>query len=115
MDSELFCCENCFEDFFLKRQIMSYKNPGVCSFCNSRSDHCIPPQELESIFTPLTNLYTSINDIFTLEMLKDGYDGEYLWEKLANEWNVFSDVILSGQNADELLKDSEDIFSSTGD
>jgi len=104
MESDFFCCVNCFEDFFLKRHIINCNNVNNCSFCNSTSVYCISPQYLEIFFVPLANLYTSINDFFPSEILKNGYNGEYLWEKLANEWMVFSDAILEVDNANALLK-----------
>jgi len=96
------CCENCFSDFVLKRYIKENGQQGSCSFCGSSSVSCLPPGSLESFFIPLLGLYVPAEDVMPTELLKE-YDGSFFWERLTEEWVIFSDEVV--EQADDLLKE----------
>jgi len=93
------CCENCFDDTFLKDHVKEEGKPGRCDFCRRSSHHCIEPEELHGLFEPVLKLYERIEEFMPLEDLKV-WDGDFIWDKLQEEWGIFSDKVDRG----ELLK-----------
>lgn len=82
------CCINCFNDSFLQERIKEEGNPGPCDFCKKRSKYCVEPETLRDMFEHVVNLYTPIEDFMPLHDLKQ-WDGDYIWEKLQSDWELF--------------------------
>jgi len=97
----MYCCDECFNDIFLKQHIRDNGKPGYCDFCRKSSDCCVEPETLQGLFDPLVNLYDVIENFMPLEDLKT-WDGEFLWEKLQNDWEIFSSY--DPKNNEELLR-----------
>lgn len=85
----VFCCQYCFEDSFIKKHIIENGEQGNCSFCNRENTECIPPEKLNSVFLPLLNLYSPIENFIPKEELSE-YKGQFIWDKLDEDWNIFS-------------------------
>jgi hypothetical protein len=83
------CCDECFNDKYLKEYIKKHGQAGHCDFCNSDRKHCINPYELHDMFSPLVKLYVDVNEIMPMEELKN-YQGDYLYERLNDDWDIFS-------------------------
>jgi hypothetical protein len=83
------CCINCFEDNILKDHIGEYGSKGECDFCGSENVHCIDPEDLADLFMPVINLYRIVEDFMPTYDLKHR-DGEFIWEKLDQEWGIFA-------------------------
>ena len=90
------CCIHCFNDDYLKKQIKDRGSPGECNFCGRRSRYCIEPSELAGLFMPVISLYSIWEDFMPLHQLKNS-EGEFIWEKLDQDWNVFSCLNYSKQ------------------
>lgn len=85
-----FCCTECFLDDYLKELIKEEDTLGKCSFCGSENVYLIDPQELQGYFDPLINLYTAQVEFYPVELLKE-CEGRFIWEILAEDWDVFDD------------------------
>jgi hypothetical protein len=94
------CCPNCFNDKFLKNHLRENGGPGNCDFCGKRSRYCIDPEELASLFRPVIDLYSIVEDFMPLYDLKE-WDGEFVWEKLNHDWEIFD---LDYKQQEELLR-----------
>lgn len=84
------CCINCFDDEYLRDYIKENGIPDKCHFCGKKSKYCIEAKDLQELFLPMINLYTPIEDFMPGEDLKR-WDGEFLWEEIDADWNIFSD------------------------
>jgi len=80
---------NCFDDKFLKDHIKEYGSKSSCDFCGSKNVPCIDPEELADLFIPVINLYSIVEDFMPTHDLKHR-DGEFIWEKLDQEWGLFA-------------------------
>ena len=90
MECSKLCCVDCFTDATLKLHIKKNSSgKGWCNFCKKKSEHCIEPSELEELFVPIVNLYSSIETFMPMEMLKE-YEGQNLAEKLSEDWEIFT-------------------------
>lgn len=93
-------CENCFEDQEIRAIIRNNNRYGTCSVCGS-SDVCIYDTdvdfELSGILDNLINVYTPENS------LPNNYptdDRQLLCDILKNDWEIFSEKLMS----DDILK-----------
>ena len=93
------CCENCFNDLFLKEYIKENGEIGDCDFCNSKNVHCIPPTELADLFWPVVSLFSPVEEFMPMEDLKE-WDGDFIWEKIQDYWDMFN---LNYDNQRELM------------
>ena len=84
-----YCCVNCFNDKTLKDYIMEEGEIANCSFCGSQDAYCLLPGELEELFIPIVELYDIIEDFMPLEDLKT-WSGQFIWEILNEDWDVFA-------------------------
>ncbi|MDQ5984806.1 MAG: hypothetical protein CSYNP_00502 [Syntrophus sp. SKADARSKE-3] len=94
------CCPNCFSDEYLKSYLKENGHRGTCDFCCKNSAYCIDPEELADLFLPVIHLYSIVEDFMPTEELKE-YDGEFIWEKLNNDWEIFN---LDYKEQEELLR-----------
>jgi hypothetical protein len=85
----MLCCVDCFNDSYLKKIIQEEGQLGNCDYCESKSKYCIHPEDLADYFRPLVDLYTPVEDFMPLHDLKEGH-GEFIWEKLQDDWDVFA-------------------------
>ena len=85
-----FCCTECFLDDYLKELIKEEDTLGKCSFCGSENVYVIDPKELQLYFDPLINLYTAQVEFYPVYLLKE-CEGRFIWEILAEDWEVFDD------------------------
>lgn len=104
-----YCCVNCFNDKTLKDYITDKNELGDCDFCDSQNVYCIEPSELEELFLPLVLLYDTIENFMPMEDLKK-WDGQFIWEKLNEDWDTFA--IYDYDKQQELM---EAIFSRRDD
>ena len=88
----MYCCENCFCDFFLKSIIASIGITNNCDFCGSTDVFCIKPAKIEGYFRPLIDLYSPIEKIVHPEELPE-YKGHKIWDKIHQDWHVFNESI----------------------
>jgi len=84
-----YCCVNCFNSDYLKEYVRDEDKLGNCSFCEAQNVYCIRPHELEDLFIPIVDLYDIIENFMPMEDLKT-WDGEYIWEKLSEDWDIFT-------------------------
>lgn len=97
-----FFCNNCFNSETLKDFIKINGEPGHCDFCGNDSQYCIEPSKLEGLFLPLVSLYEEIVNFMPMHDLKEN-KGEFLYEKLSAEWDVFCSHDIDKHN--ELLEE----------
>jgi hypothetical protein len=90
------CCINCFNDEYLKQHIKEEGSPGKCTFCGSRSRYCIEPEKLYDLFQPVMNLYSAWEDFMPTYDMKNR-DGDFIWEKLDNDWGIFEGLSYADQ------------------
>jgi hypothetical protein len=83
------CCDNCFNDKYLKNYLRENGHRGTCNFCGKSSSYCIDPEELADLFLPVIHLYSVVEDFMPMEELKE-LDGDFIWEKLSNDWDIFN-------------------------
>lgn len=102
-----YCCDKCFNDEHLKNIIQESGIPGHCDYCNSDSQYCIEPIKLQETFLPLVNLYEGVTNFMPGEELSR-FQGDHLWDKLNNDWEIFS--FYESEKQEELVKE---ILSST--
>lgn len=86
------CCEKCFLDTYLIELIKDQNNIGNCDFCGSKGIFCVDCGDLTELFMPLAELYVPVIDIYSTGILKDMDDGDYLWDKLNFDWEIFDDL-----------------------
>lgn len=84
------CCDRCFADEYLINYIKENGEKCDCGFCGSLDSYCLHPKDMSLLFEPLIRLYTPIEDFMPVEQLKE-WDGEFIWDKLQSDWDVFSD------------------------
>lgn len=84
-----YCCVNCFNDKTLKDYITENGKLGNCSFCGAENTYYILPEELEDLFIPIVGLYNIIENFMPLEDLKN-WDGDFIWQKLNEDWEIFA-------------------------
>jgi len=99
-----YCCTECFNPELktLVNYITRNGEIGDCSCCGSQNVPCIAPEELEELFIPLVSLYEIIENFMPLEDLKS-WDGAFIWEKLDQDWWLFSDK-LDYQDKEALIR-----------
>ena len=51
------CCENCFEDDYLKRFVREHGKRGNCEYCGSKRKFVLPASELHGTFEAVVNLF----------------------------------------------------------
>ena len=83
------CCVNCFNDKTVKDHIIQRGEIGDCGFCYSQSVYCIEPSDLEQLFLPLVQLYDIVEGFMPMEDLKE-WQGQFIWERLNEDWDVFA-------------------------
>ena len=83
------CCDKCFDDEYLKEFVRESGEKGFCDFCKQNRRYCIDPSDLYDLFLPVVSLYKGVTNFMPLEMLKN-YQGDFLWEKLQNDWEIFA-------------------------
>lgn len=101
------CCIECFNDDFLIEHIIDNGQAGDCDYHKKSHPHCIDTDELQEMFMPVANLYTPIEDFMWTEDMRriaDEGSGEFIWDKLNDDWNIFNDSLDYGQII-ELTKD----------
>jgi len=96
------CCINCFADEYLIDYIRENGNRGLCDFCGTKNTKCIEPEELADLFLPVINLYSIVEDFMPLHDLKE-WDGDFIWTKLDQDWEIFND--LGYEEQENLLRD----------
>ncbi len=111
-ESELFCCEECFDDKFLKGHIRSYGTVGDCDFCGSKQVYRVAVSTLDEIFTPLIELYVPIRDHLSTGVMKD-YEGSFIWDKMQDDWGIFSDLSYP-DHAEDLIKEMFSYYTKEG-
>ncbi|KOO19014.1 hypothetical protein AC068_09340 [Morganella morganii] len=90
-----YCCENCFGDRGLKKNIIPSLSSiyGDCTYCGSKSVNIINPSLLSPYFSTLTSIY------------ERNSDGKSLVENLKGDWELFSHPNLDVAHSKELLGD----------
>lgn len=84
-----YCCPECFNDNFLKKEIkIKSSSTGKCSFCQTENISVLDPKELSDFFTPVLDLY---------EYSKGG---KSLFKILQEDWEIFN---LTETNQNKLL------------
>lgn len=96
-----YCCVNCFDSPTLKQYIKNEGKTGNCSFCGAQNVYCIEPAELEDKFIPIVELYDIIENFMPLDDLKT-WDGDFIWEKLNEDWDIFT--FYEYEKQEELVK-----------
>ena len=51
------CCQNCFQDWFVRRLIRRNGAKGYCAFCSTERSKVLPARDLRDVFSPLLELY----------------------------------------------------------
>jgi len=82
-------CSDCFEDDFLVELISNKGVSGKCGFCEQEKQHCLDVGELKIHFENLINIYKPIIGFEPGELLKERELGDYLWEKIQEDWEIF--------------------------
>jgi len=73
-----YCCENCFQDKFLEKQIQRLStNIGNCDFCESKDSKIIEPILLQDFFEQIIDIY------------EESESGIMLSEHLNCDWKMF--------------------------
>ncbi|TET40349.1 MAG: RES domain-containing protein [Dehalococcoidia bacterium] len=96
-----YCCVECFNDKTLKDYIIEHGELGNCHFCGAQDVTCILPEKLEDLFIPVVGLYDIIENFMPLHDLKE-WSGEFIWEKLNEDWDVFG--FYDYEKQEELVK-----------
>lgn len=84
-----YCCVECFNSQTLKDYIIEHGELGNCHFCGAQHVACISPEKLEDLFIPVVGLYDIIENFMPLHDLKE-WNGEFIWEKLNQDWDIFT-------------------------
>lgn len=87
------CCTNCFRDPFLKRFIKTNGNLGNCYYCNEEGVKTIDVQQIAEMFDIFHPYYEKLEhgENF-IHHVQDPTDvGEFLYELIQSDWEVFAD------------------------
>lgn len=96
-----YCCPNCFNDIFLKKQIIDLsQNTGNCFYCESKNIDIVDAKALIDFFEELLDLY----DIQE--------DGMFLSELINYDWKMFTLHIVIANNLLADILGNNDILSS---
>lgn len=102
----LLCCENCFDDGYLKEYIREVGSTGVCQYCGSTGAYCINVAQLSGLFEPVIDLYEPLERGVHYT---DGDDphriGDSLTQLLNEDWEIFSDQLTGTGNESGLIDD----------
>jgi len=99
------CCVNCFSSNTLKEYIKNNGHRGNCDFCSSKNVYCIMPSKLQGLFVPVVRIYDIFQNFGPIHDNNE-YQGQYLWEKLDKDWQIFK--VSDSQIHETLVKE---IFS----
>jgi hypothetical protein len=108
-----FCCENCFDDKFLKDYITRHGSFGCCDYCRPSGVFCIciSVSSLTGLFDPIVDLYEPLERGKHYIDEDDLYGiGNPLTELLNGDWEIFSDKLIDAWGEDKLI---DDIINST--
>lgn len=111
-DLKIFCCEECFDDKFLKKHIRSFGTAGDCHFCDSRQVYTVAVSLLDDMFTPMIELYIPVRDHLSEDAMKN-YDGSLIWDKIQDEWGIFSNLT-HPDHAEDLIKGMFSYYTKEG-
>lgn len=115
----MICCEKCFESThkFLIDYIREEGEKGTCEFCESSNVMCVDASALEGIFEPLLNIYTDVNEFMPSEEMRELEHYEYYFSnQLIYDWEVFSDLVVTGDAYDSKVEDFlKSVFSNDDD
>lgn len=89
------CCAECFDDRFLRKNIIPTLNPirGTCSFCGSPDVSLVEPHQLADYFELLVNAYSP------------DPNGKLLAEWMKEDWQLFNHPRMDIAHAKELLSE----------
>ncbi len=87
----MYCCPECFNDKWLQHYIIDNGEEGYCEICDEERDKCIETEELSELFQPIIDLYTPVDDFYPIEIIKDMGSGDFIWDKLTYDWEIFDD------------------------
>lgn len=94
----MYCCPNCFNDIFLRNEIVAKSSTkGRCSFCLNNDVPIIDPSELRDLFNPVIDIY------------EESESGVRLFKQIQNDWNIF---LLEEENQEKLLNNITSINTS---
>ena len=85
------CCDDCFDDHFLKKHLREHGGPGKCAYCEKSSEHTLLVRDLADLFAPVVGIYDPVeNFMWTHDLKRVGDDGMMVWERLQEDWQVFA-------------------------
>lgn len=112
-----FCCPNCFNDIFLKKQITDLSQGiGNCFYCESKNINIVEARALIDFFEELLDLYDVHEDgIFLSELIN--YDWKMFKLHIAIANNLLADIlgnndILSSKYINIIEKTSNDVWEN---
>ena len=98
------CCEQCFDDNYLKHYIREHGRVGTCQFCRARRTHVIEAADLQELFARFTALYSPLQVGLNVPFGTDAYEiGDRLGSVIQEEWGIFSDRIADSERHHDLL------------
>lgn len=83
------CCQNCFDDPILHKEIRDNGENGNCHYCGANDTLCIEASELETHFLNLAELYNEVENFMPGEELKE-HEGVFLGEAIQDDWGIFN-------------------------
>lgn len=92
----MYCCPQCFHNSSLKLIVesLSAKEAGKCSFCQEESNGLVKPSDLEDVFQPIIDVFTSLDDL-DLDYIQES--PSTLLIHLNQRWSVFSNTVTDQQ------------------
>lgn len=105
------CCENCFNDKFLKDYIKVHGSIEDCDYCGSSGVLCIAVSSLTDLFDPVIDLYEPLEKgIHHFDDDNPSDFGDSLVQLINDDWQTFSDELIESGPVGQLL---EDIVNAT--
>jgi RES domain/HEPN/RES N-terminal domain 1 len=108
------CCVECFNDLFIKKEIIENDKIGNCDYCESEGVFITDVYNLNDLFSKLLEHYHPTEPYEDYHpLIHDAGDfGDRLIELINEDWNIFSENI-EGLGTDEnLLSDILDTYSN---
>lgn len=108
----MYCCDKCFDSFFLQKHINVHStHEGNCNLCPEQNRKLIDPAMLVDLFIPILELYCEVN----------AGNGQKIVNLLKDDWGIFKSksdaevqklLILIFSNPDLKLDNYEKKFTS---
>jgi hypothetical protein len=100
------CCEECFDDKFLKDYIRRNCKRGTCKYCRARGKYVIKAGELEPLFARFTQVYSplqpGVNALPDVDVLRAG---NRLATLIQDHWGIFAERLTAFEKEHELLRE----------